>query len=203
MAGTVVKRLQAEAEADAQVADLRAQPRVTRVDSEDLGALRDAGLGASPVKATTNGADNFVTLYHAYDGRVWSGPMYMLGGPNGRLTLRFPTNDNTIPKQYRGKQVWLPDPPPAEEQYRPFLCKLSPEQPDDVKADMRAAGFRSDCSKPNGFFTQFEADEHFRKKHPRRWEAYQRHMNAQRQTQSSDRITELVQAILGTKEEAA
>lgn len=203
MANKTVQRLQAEAEADAQVSELQAQPRVTRLEGEDLGTLRDAGLGASPVKATTNGADNFVTLYHAYDGRVWSGPMYMLGGPNGRLTLRFPTNDNSIPRQHRGKQVWLTDPPPADEQYRPFLCLLSPDQPDDVKAEMRAAGFRSDCSKPNGFFTKFEADEHFRKKHPRRWEAYQRHLTRAQQTESTDRITELARAILGVKEEAA
>ena len=193
-----VASLQAEAEAEAQLADIKAQPRVTRVDSEDLGALRDAGLGASPVKATTNGADQFVTLYHAYDGRQWSGPMYMVGN---RLSLRFP-NENDIPAKHRGKQVWLPTPPPREEQVRPFLCKLSAEQTDEVKADMREAGFRSDCPKPGGFFTVFEADEHFRKKHPRRWEAYQRHLEAQQRTQSSDRISELVRAVLGVKEAA-
>lgn len=168
--------MQAKAEAAEQMAEIKAVLRETRIEGDDQSALREAGLGASAVKAT-NGADRYITLYHAYDGREIPLPSYMV---QDRLTRRF-DHDSSTPPEYRGKQVWLLRKPAGHDDPKPFMCRLHVDQAEEVKAEMLEAGFQPNCHQISGYRTQFEADEHFRKRHPRRWTAYERHLNGARQ----------------------
>ena len=184
--------MQAKSEAAEQMAEIKSQVRNDVVTGETAGEIGAIGMGVSPVQAT-NGADVYITLYHAYDGREVSLPSYMV---EQRLTLRFPRNDSAIPPEYRGKQVWLAKRVKAMDDPKPFMCRLHVDQTEEIKAEMLKAGFTPTCRKGPGFRTQFEADEHFRIKHPRRWTAYERAMTVARESRSSDQLSTLVEAFL-------
>lgn len=174
-------QMQAKAEAAEQFAQVQAVIRDDVVNGETAGALSGMGMGVSKTQAT-NGANTLVTLFHAYDGRAVSMPSY---GVENRLRLRFP-DESSIPVEYRGKQVWLIEKPSSHDAPRPFLCRLNVAQTDEIKADMMTAGFVANCIEAGGHPTQFEADEHFRKRHPRRWQAYERYLTGARQTAATD-----------------
>lgn len=166
--------MQDKADAVAQVETLRAAlaTRDDVVNSETKNALGSLGFAAEPV-AVNNGANTLIPLYHAFDGRTIHIPFYQV---EKALTRRF-TKQDDVAAEYVGKQVWVLSP---EQVDRPetgsFQCRLSPAAPEDIKAEITAAGLTSSCRKKlkyGGFRTQFEADEHFRKRHGRRWTAYQ------------------------------
>lgn len=161
---------------------------------EVKGEIRGLGIGATPGRVTNN-ANRFVTLYHAYDGRSVPVPTYM--GPQ-RLTERFPAGDTTVPDEFRGKQVWFLRPQKTTSEAYDFQCRLSPNAAEDVREEVRRAGLAATCRKRlahGGFSTQFEADEHFRVKHPRRWAAYQRFLGIDTQKTAASNMETLVQAM--------
>ena len=192
--------LQAEAEALAQVEEIRVAVREDIATSDTATAVKALvpGAGISPTKSN-NDADKFPTLYHAYDGRAVQMPMYQV---EDRLKRRFPDSDE-VPEEYRGKQVWLIRPPKTETVVYEFQCRLSPKADPEVLAEIRAAGLQPTCRKKlknSGFPTQFEADEHFRKKHPRRWAAYQRYLSTAASKDSADSLKAAVAAMLSLAE---
>lgn len=187
--------LQAETEALTQLDELRIAVREDVANTETAGALKALvpGMGVAPTKSN-NDADKFPTLYHAYDGRAIPMPMYQV---EDRLKRRFPFSDE-VPEEFHGKQVWLIRPPQSSTEPNLFQCRLSAKADAKILDEMRAAGLQPTCrkrTKNGGFATQFEADEHFRTKHPRRWAAYQRHLNTNSQKQASKAMQDAVAAM--------
>ncbi len=179
-----------------QIEDAQGILRDDVLDSDTRGAVKGMGFGSARAK-TTNEADRLIPLYHAYDGRVRNVPKYM--APRLRTTM-FPRDNNEVPEEYWGKPVWsIDDEYPAEdENVYDFYCRLSKFAPDGIKAEISAAGLSANCRKRlahGGFPTQFEADEHFRKKHPRRWAAYQRYIGTSTQSKGTDAIVAAVEAM--------
>ena len=165
----VAEKAKASAEAQSQITALVRDDVLT---PEVRAGIQELGAGVEAVKAT-NGADNIITLYHAYDGRAVPMPSYML---KNRLEVRFPYSDD-YPADFRGEQIWFLTPQPSESAARPFACPLSSSANEEQRAEMESfgltGGVNMKCSKRQGFQTQFEAQEHFRKRHPRRYQAYQ------------------------------
>ena len=182
---------QAKAEAKAVVAQIQATVRDDVLNAETRSAVTQMGLGASPTKAS-NDADKYVPLYHAYDGRVVSIPMYMV---EKRLTDRFEEDDLTVDPEFRGEQVWFHTPQEVAFVDRSFFCRLSADGTEEMKAEMKTAGLAAVCRKPAKFSTQFEADEHFRIKHRRRWEAWQRYVTGNQSTQSANSVSDVIKAL--------
>jgi len=190
--------LKAQALADANqafAAGLVMQERDDVHNAETRAEVRSLGLGSMPVKAS-NDASKFITLYHAYEGRSVPVPRYM--GPQ-RITERFPYGDSTVPDEFWGKQVWhmTPQVTPESGDYQ-FQCRLSVNAPADVREEMTRAGLAATCRKKmkfGGFSTQFEADEHFRIKHPRRWQSYQRFIGVDTQKSAQSNMESLVSSI--------
>ena len=184
------------ADANQAFADgLGVQERDDVHNAETRAEVRSLGLGSAPVKAS-NDAAKFVTLYHAYEGRSVPIPRYM--GPQ-RITERFPYGDSTVPDEFWGRQVWhmTPQVTPEPGDY-PFQCRLSVNAPVDVREEMTRAGLAATCRKKmkfGGFSTQFEADEHFRIKHPRRWQSYQRFIGVDTQKSAQSNMESLVSSI--------
>jgi hypothetical protein len=180
------------------------------VNNETKGELNKMGFGAGAQKST-NRADEMVPLYHAYDGRTARVPFYQA---SQRLTVRF-SSDNDVPEEWQNEQVWYLDPPEGSEadaDAERFPCRLSREQTDpEINAQMKKAGLAQTCRKRlrgGGFTTMFEADEHFRVKHPRRWASYQRFLGvdatrtaAENQTALMAQIVKLVEKTTTTTEE--
>lgn len=165
--------------------------------SEQAQEAARMGFGTAPVKAT-NDANRYQKLYHAFDDREVSLPRYMVGQ---RLTERFKQGDEEVNPEFWGKQVWLmqADPRRRPSVERTFQCRLSIRASDEFKAEMAKSGLTPTCRlapKGGGFDTQFQADEHFRVKHPRRWTSYQRWRTENVQTASADRLQETVAALL-------
>ena len=196
MARRNVRNMQEDAEALDDLADgMEVLTQDDIVTGDVKTQVRDMGMGAAPIKVTNN-ADQMVALYHVMDGRVVRVPMYMV--PK-MLTHRFPS-ETDIPASFHRKRVWSvrrDDAPP--EVVRPFLCPLSKWQNDEQKALMTKAGLPSNCMKRGTFATQFEADEHFRMKHRRRWAAYQRYLDEARSRESQDNMTRLIEAMLASR----
>lgn len=183
-----VAEAQAKADAKAAVAELKTTLRDDVLTSETKGAVANMGLGSTPVKAT-NDADMWVPLYHAYDGRAVPVPMYMV---EKRLTDRF-SYDPAIPSEFHGGQVWFHYPQPNAVGDKPYQCRISIYGTEEMKEAMKAAGLMPVCRKPATFATQFEADEHFRIKHRRRWEAWQRYLaEAKGQDSGINQLVELL-----------
>ena len=201
-----LEALQAEADALTQVEELKAVSREDVLTSDVKSQLSREGLSAAPT-AVTNDANRFPVLYHAYDGRSLRLPMYQA---EDRLKRRFPSTDE-IPPEFHGKQVWHIRAPKTEPGSYEFQCRLNPNADPAIKAEMKAAGLQSSCRKKlknGGFPTQFEADEHFRVKHPRRWASYQRYVTQNTQRTAADSMASAVQAMLalttkGTEAQAA
>lgn len=194
-----IAALQRKAEEQDIAAQIDAMPGQVRddvMDADTVGALKDMlPVGTERVRAT-NGADLMVNIYHRFDGRVVEVPSYQ--APR-YCTTRFP-REEPVPVEYWGKVVWGLDPAFSERDEVPgtFQCRVSLKAPDDIKAEMRAAGLNLTCRKrvaSGGFQTQFEADEHFRVKHPRRWAAYQRFANRDVTARGSDAMVQAVQAM--------
>lgn len=169
---------QATAEAQAQLQDFVASgggavKQEGAVGAELSKALKGLGMGAAPEEAN-NGAKLMMTLYHAYDGRTIKVPVYQVAQ---RLTVRFPDNAD-VREGFVRKQTWLLSPPESYGEAYYFQCRLGQNQTDpEILAEIRTAGLAPTCRKRlkhGGFQTQYEADEHFRIKHPKRWAAYQR-----------------------------
>ena len=193
--------LQARANAAAQVEKLRVETRddvvnaETRADIKRLSGVIGTDVSASSTRST-NDADKMVPMYHAYDGRTIRVPMYQV---EDRLMRTFDRTDE-IPQEYWGKQVWVlsDEERTAEPEAGEFQCRLSPNAPDETKAEMKAAGLNSNCRKRlkyGGFATQFEADEHFRVKHPRRWKSYQTWQGLNASRSSSDGMTKAIEQL--------
>ena len=187
--------LQAKAEAAAQVEELRILVRDDVLNPETSAGIRGlGGLDASPTKAS-NDADKMVLLYHAYDGRAVRVPMYQA---EDRIGRRFERTDE-VPEEFWGQQVWRIRAPRTETEQFDFQCRLSPKASAEIKAEMTAAGLRDDCRKKlkhGGFETQFEADEHFRVKHPRRWKSYRTWMTDNAARSSANQMTAAIQALV-------
>ena len=189
-----------EAQADAQV-DLNELTKSIKARVAGDVVLDQAvksglsGLGMKGVETTTtNGADVIVTLFHAFDGREVHVPLYQV---ENRIKQRFPHTDE-VPRELWGKRVWWTREQEHETAERPFHCRLSPNQTPEMKAEMRAAGLAGDCRKDNkvgGWPTQFEADEHFRMKHPRRWRSYQDYRTRAASASSADTLRDVVTAL--------
>ena len=178
-----------------QLEELKVAVRDDVVTGETIAGLKAAGpFGATPTKSN-NDADKFVTLYHLYDGRELRLPMYQA---EDRLKRRFlPTSET--PEEYHGLQVWHIRSVGIERPVNEFQCRLSRNSPEDMLADMKKAGLVPTCrkrTKDGGFATQFEADEHFRIKHPRRWQAYQRWLNQNSSKTQAESMNSAVQALL-------
>ena len=190
-----------EAKADAQV-DLNEiskniKARVAGevvVDQTVKSGLR--GLGMKGTETTvTNGADVIVTLFHAFDGREVQIPLYQV---ENRIIQRFPRTDE-VPREFWGKRVWWTREQEHDVAERPFHCRLAPRQSPEMKAEMRAAGLAGNCRKDEkvgGWPTQFEADEHFRMKHPRRWRSYQDYRGRSASSSSAELLTQAVAALV-------
>lgn len=193
-----LENAQALADANQQIADAfeaQTERRDDVLNRETRGAVRQMGLGALPGETSANAA-RFVTLYHAFDDRTLRVPMYM--APQ-RITERFPS-DTEVPEEWHRKQVWyLQDMRPEDAAYA-FQCRLSRNQADPaIVAEMSKAGLAATCRKRlrhGGFGTQFEADEHFRVKHPRRWQSYQRFLGVDTAKTNGATMQELVQAVV-------
>lgn len=192
---TVLEGFQAKAEAQMNVnelaANIKAHLRGDVLTPETAGGLKAIGMGAEKIEST-NGADIIVTLFHAYDGREIRLPLYQV---EHRIGQRFPRGDRDIPQEYWGGQVWFIRSTGVTPEAGDFLCKLSINGTDEQKDEMRAAGLRADCRKvvkSGGFATEFEADEHFRKKHPRRWQAWQRYITVREQRRTAEMMSQAV-----------
>ena len=193
--------LQNRANAAAQVEKLRVETRDDVVNGETSSAIKGLGsvigtdVSASGVRST-NDADKMVPMYHAYDGRTIRVPMYQV---EDRLMRTFERTDE-IPREFWDKQVWVldSDDRTAEPEQGEFQCRLSPNAPDETKAEMKAAGLNSNCRKRlkyGGFATQFEADEHFRVKHPRRWRSYQTWQGLNASRSSGDSMAKAIEQL--------
>lgn len=187
-------RTDAETDFNEIAANLKRELRGdTVLDNATSGALRSEGFGAEKVEST-NGADIIVTLYHAYDGREVRKPLYQV---EHALKQRFPRNSDECPREYWNKQVWHIR-SQGSEITGTYQCKLSPRGPEETQAEMRAAGLAPNCRKVvkgGGFQTEFEADEHFRRKHPRRWQAYQRYLDRASQRRTADMMAAMAQSV--------
>lgn len=192
-----IKDLEARADAQGELDAMNQQTKDDVLTGDTRSAIGSMGLNTSAIEVT-NDANKWIPLYHAYDGRVTRVPLYMLNQMNSLLAARF-THDSDIPPEYRGQRVWYSDPANVSKpEASTILCPISADQPDEVKALVREAGLIADCRKPGRFRTQFEADYHFQRKHPRRWAAYQRYLEAQRQTASSDQIAKVLEALMAS-----
>lgn len=190
--------LQNRANAAAQVEKLRVETRDDVLNAETASAIKGLGRVIGTDVSTsgtrsTNDADKMVPMYHAYDGRTIRVPMYQV---EDRLMRTFDRTDE-IPQEYWGKQVWVLDGEErtAEPENGEFQCRLSPKASDETKAEMKAAGLNANCRKRlkyDGFATQFEADEHFRVKHPRRWRSYQTWMSQNASRSGSDQMAQAI-----------
>jgi hypothetical protein len=191
-----LQRKAEEGDIAAQIKGMRAVERDDVMDADTIGALKNLlPVGTQRVRAS-NGADLMVTLYHKYDGRVIEVPSYQ--APR-YATTRFPSEE-PVPREYWRQVVWGLEPSFSEHEDVPgvFQCRVSVKSSDANKAEMKAAGLNLTCRKSvkgGGFQTQFEADEHFRVKHPRRWASYQRFVGRDVQTRGSDAMVQAVQAM--------
>ena len=188
---------QADAETDLNELSKSIKARVAGDIVVDQGVK--SGLGSLGMKGTettaTNGAEVIVTLFHAYDGREVSIPLYQV---KNRIAQRFPRNTDEVPREFWGQRVWWTREQEREAPLRRFHCRLAPNQTPEMKAEMLAAGLRGDCrkdEKAGGWPTQFEADEHFRMKHPRRWRSYQDYRTRAASASSADMLKDVVTAL--------
>jgi hypothetical protein len=143
-------------------------------------ALASEGVAFTPLKATTNNADTYVTLYHAFDGRaVQRIPFYMVDTSEGASRLRqtFTADDvknANVGPEWIGKRVWYTTPQPTMDVQGKFRCPYSAFNPDEEKEALLERGFRSDCRKQITFATRDEVNRHVEKRHPRRHTAMMR-----------------------------
>lgn len=162
------------------------------------------------------GADVMVKMYHAFDGREWEGPLYMVSGEGGAMSLakyRFTADQvaaaGADPK-WIGKQVWYTKPQPVERPQGNILCRFHVNQPDDVKADLAAQGLNAFCRHKTGFLTNAAEDFHTQRRHPR-WYKFQQtksvedeRTNARAQADAiqaqTAALTELVRQLAPTKD---
>lgn len=188
-----VSRMMEDAEALDEIEEgLQVKHQDDVVTGEERTQIRDLGMGIAPTKVT-NEADKMVALHHVLDGRIVRVPKYMV--PR-MLTFRFPV-DNEIAPEFHRKRVWSTRRPanmPVDD--RQFMCLLSTQQTDEVKAAVELAGLRSLCRKPIKFRTKFEADEHFRIKHRRSFAAYERYLSSKYAQDAQDNMTRLITAVL-------
>ena len=197
MAGkTKLELMQDAVDAKAEADSIRAQIREDVLTPETLQAIKGAvpGVGASPTKSN-NDADVFAVLFHAYDGRRLQLPLYQA---ENRLGQRFEYTDE-VPAEYHGKQVWHLKQSESDREPNEFQCRLSKLAPAEHLEEMKKAGLNPTCrkrTKNGGFATQFEADEHFRVKHPRRWAAYQRYNSTAASKSSATSLEAAVKAML-------
>ena len=189
---TTVAELEATADAGNELAKIQARVRDDVLTGETKAVVQGMGLESEATEAT-NDANTFIPLHHAYDGRVVSVPLYMLNQLNSLLSTRFPT-DNSIPSQHQGQRVWFSDPQTDAAVDKPYMCALSENNPDEVKARMKAAGMNCDCRKPARYATTFEAEYHFERKHPRRFKSHQRYLEQSRGENSNAELKELIAA---------
>lgn len=174
--------------------DLNAHLASKGIDDEEQAGIRKIkGLGATSTRASKD-AEMMVTIYHAYDGRAKEVPKYQVP----RLCTRLFDPSDEVPEEYWNKPVWSYDEDfPAEDTADyDYQCRLSPKS--EFAVEMKAAGLAAVCRKRlvhGGFATQFEADEHFRKKHARRWAAYQRFLTKNSADQGTNAIVAAVQAM--------
>ncbi len=191
---------QASAEADAaqQIEALNGIRRDDVLNSETRAAVQGLGFGSAAVKST-NDADRYITLYHRYDGRERAVPKYMAAR---YVIQRFTSGDREIPDEHWGKQVWMLNPDSDQIVHdaspRDFVCRMSPLSQGAVKDEIIRAGLSRNCRKQvkgGGYQNQFDADEHFRKKHPRRWAAYQRFLGTDTANRGTDALVNAVQAM--------
>lgn len=190
-----IKDLEARADAQGELDALKTANKDDVLTGDTRAAIGSLGLNASAVEVS-NDANRWIPLHHAYDGRVTAVPLYMLNQMNSLLASRFP-HDSDIPPEYRGQRVWYSDSANVIKPETPsIMCALSVDQPDVMKEAMREAGLAANCRKPGRFRTQFEADYHFERKHPRRWAAYQRYLESKRQTASTDQIAKVLEALM-------
>lgn len=188
-------KAQAEADANRQLKKIQASIREDVLDGDTKQAVKRLGL-ESERTASTNDANKFITLYHAYDGRELPIPMYQVAK---RLQEVFPRTAE-YPEEFWDEQVWLGYPPDrVDETPREAQCRLSPNADEATKAEMKAAGLAPTCRKKvrgGGFATQFEADEHFRVKHPRRWKSYERFQTLNESRKQGARMDALMTALV-------
>lgn len=143
-----------------------------------LADVKAAGLDVGKLAETDpdkQGAFIDVTLYHAITGVPWTGPLYMTtgeGGANSLLKYRF--NDRVAleamkvnPADWLGKQVWRREPQASVFPEGSIRCRFSIHQDDETKANIKALGFYSFCSKDVLFQTESEENSHVVKRHPK------------------------------------
>lgn len=154
-----------------------------------LADVKAAGLTMTGLQEVSDdgsklGADIMISLYHAFDGRVWRGPLYMTTGEGGAMSLlkyRFDAEQvrlNQLDPKWIGKRVWYVDPQPVEGEEGRILCRFSVDLPDDRKKALQEQGFTALCRKDARFNTQAQEDFHVQKRHPRYYE-YMKTKNAE------------------------
>jgi hypothetical protein len=155
------------AEADVEIAALRT-------------AMQSEGVSFTDLKANSNNADVYATLYHAFDGRVITRvPFYMIDTAEGYSRLRetFSADDvknASADPSWIGKRVWYTTPQPRPNDGGKYTCPFSAHNSEAEREAMLEKGFRSDCRKEVTFATRDEADRHVEKRHPRRRAAMER-----------------------------
>lgn len=181
-----------------------------------LADVRAAGLqvsGLSEISDDGNkvGADINVTLYHAFDGRTWSGPLYMTTGEGGAMSLlkyRFTPEQvrlNGLDPKWTGKRVWYADPQPVQGHDGRILCRFSVKQPKEQIEFLQASGFDVFCRKDVTFNTEAQEDYHVQKRHPR-WYDFMKTKKAEKnaadsanaQAASTEALVKLIETL--TKE---
>jgi aromatic ring-cleaving dioxygenase len=171
-------------------------------DAEQLRAqIVGEGFGVTDVEAKNNNADKYVTLYHAYNGKVRSRiPFYMVDTREG-TSLLFRTftaddikNDNADPK-WVGQRVWHIKPQPTEDIVGKFNCPFSADADEATKAEMNERGFRCDCRKAVTFATRDEADRHVEKRHPRRYRILKEQIEKEEQRARDDSLATVLNAL--------
>lgn len=175
----------AKSEAAALTAAIKAQYQDDVLNVETKAEVKALNLGMNPVKATNN-ANLMVPLYHAFDGRTVPVPMYQVAK---RFTVRFTAGDD-CPAEYVGQRVWYPNPQRVSTGVRAFKCPL--QVGGETRPDILAAGLQPSCRHKAGFFTEFDAEEHFRKRHPKRWAAHQRFITQNTTKESNDKLSQAI-----------
>lgn len=151
------------------------------IDADDdsakmLAEVKAAGLevGALKEEGEKMGADIRVKAYHAFNGQVWEGPLYMTTGEGGSMSIfkykftqgQIDLNPEIDPK-WLGKRVWYADPQPVQHSDGKLMCRYSVDLPAEQKAQLQSDGFYAFCRNDARFRTPADEEYHVEKRHPK------------------------------------
>lgn len=165
-----------------------------------LSSLRAEGFEEvrAPLEPGKEDPEIMRAVYHAYDGRRVMIPEYMA---KVRLAERFPRED-FIPGQYHGQRVWFTTPQTAVERQH-LLCLLHADQTDEIKAEVRKAGYElGRCNYSNGP-SAAAVDKHMELKHKDEWRALQNLRGKASEAEYRDQQSRQTDAILKLAEALA